>query len=172
MADNRHTAHRRRSSNGAGDDDSTVEQTLQLLDMRARVPGELRTSLKTVVEWFRLRLRRCPHGAFAIAWLDRDQRLIGFRELHPCTGRLPEPDAREVVRSALECNAAVAVFAHNHRAGKFRPLEYDGSVVAELAESLGRLDIKLRDHIVVTAVGPPFSMAAHGLLDRVARRPT
>lgn len=170
MVDKRHPRRRRRRTYDAGvTDEQTLQEARRILEARARVPGELRESLETVADWFRLSLGRYLHEVFAVAWLDRDQCLIAFREFPFGATFAHDIDQREIIRSALESNAVTAVFAHNHTYGKFNPLAFDNSATAELAHALGLIGIRVRDHIVVTAADPPVSMAEHGLLRRVAK---
>lgn len=71
---------------------------------------------------------------------------------------------RVVVQSALACNAAAGVFAHNHPSGDGRPSSADVGITQELQAALALVEVKLLDHFVVTAAAPPLSLVQAGLI--------
>jgi DNA repair protein RadC len=56
---------------------------------------------------------------------------------------------REVVRRALELNAAALIVAHNHPSGIAEPSDADISITRRLKEALALVDIRLLDHLVI-----------------------
>ena len=131
-------------------DDRAVERALRILENRVREPGPLMTKRSFVAEWFRLRLGSHEREVFAVAWLDVRHRLIEFRELFAGTIDRTEVHLREVVKSALACNAAAAIFAHNHPSGYAEPSQLDIELTEYLQVNLGALGVMVLDHLVVT----------------------
>jgi DNA repair protein RadC len=106
-----------------------------------------------VADWFRLRIGASERETFAVAWLDNRHCLIEFRELFAGTIDRTEVHLREVAKSALACNAAAAIFAHNHPSGSAEPSTQDIALTEYLQVSLGALGVTVLDHLVVTATG-------------------
>jgi DNA repair protein RadC len=70
---------------------------------------------------------------------------------------------RELVKRALELNAANVILAHNHPSGDPKPSEADKRITQKVVSALALVDIRVLDHIIV---GSPevVSMAEQGLL--------
>ncbi|MDC8010991.1 JAB domain-containing protein [Tahibacter soli] len=131
-------------------DDRLIQRALAVIESRARDPGALLAKPSLVADWFRLRLGAYEREVFAVAWLDVRHRLIEFRELFAGTIDRTEVHLREVVKSALACNAAAAVFAHNHPSGYAEPSQLDIELTEYLQVNLGALGVAVLDHLVVT----------------------
>jgi len=58
--------------------------------------------------------------------------------------------AREVFRTAIECNAVALVLAHNHPSGDSSPSTEDIEVTRRLIEAGKLLGIRLLDHVIIT----------------------
>ena len=70
---------------------------------------------------------------------------------------------REVVRRALELNAAAVILAHNHPSGVAEPSQADRVLTDALAGRPRHLDMPVLDHIIV-AGSCSYSFAEHGHL--------
>ncbi len=125
---------------------------------------DLLASPAAVRDWLRLQLGTLPHEVFCALWLDSQNRLIAFEELF--RGSLAQTSVypREVVKHALACNAAAAVFAHNHPSGVAEPSRADEALTQSLKQALALVDVKVLDHFVVAGHGTPLSFAERGLL--------
>jgi len=125
---------------------------------------DLLTSPAAVRDWLRLQLAALPHEVFCALWLDSQNRLIAFEELF--RGSLAQTSVypREVVKRALACNAAAAVFAHNHPSGVAEPSRADEALTQSLKQALALVDVKVLDHFVVAGQAPPLSFAERGIL--------
>ena len=109
------------------------------------------------------RLRGYPCEVFGCLFLDNRNRLIAFEELFRGTIDAASVYPREVVRRALECNAAALIVAHNHPSGVAEPSRADAVLTRRLREALALVDIRLLDHFVV-GDGEVTSLAERGLL--------
>jgi DNA repair protein RadC len=66
------------------------------------------------------------------------------------------------VKTALACNAAAVIFAHNHPSGHSKPSQADISLTKRLKDALALVDIRVLDHLVIGS--DITSMAERGLL--------
>lgn len=70
---------------------------------------------------------------------------------------------RELVRRALELNAAGVVLAHNHPSGLAEPSRADEMVAHAIRAALSLVDVRVLDHSIVGCFGT-MSFAERGLL--------
>ena len=69
---------------------------------------------------------------------------------------------REVVKLALQCNAAALILSHNHPSGNPTPSTADVTLTRHLRDALQLVNIRLLDHIVIGVDGTT-SMVESGL---------
>ncbi len=103
------------------------------------------------------------HEVFACLFLDNRHRLIKFEEMFRGTIDSASVHPREVVKRALQLNAAAIVLAHNHPSGDATPSQADKCVTSKIQEALSLIDIRLLDHFII-GVAKPFSFAEKGLI--------
>jgi DNA repair protein RadC len=125
--------------------------------------GVLLTSPHAAREMIGLKLAEYEHEVFACLFLDNQHRLIQFLEVFRGTIDGASVYPREVVKEALQCNAAAVIFCHNHPSGLAEPSEADKSITQKLKSALGLMDIRVLDHFVVGAE-EVCSFAERGLL--------
>ena len=109
------------------------------------------------------KLRHYPFEVFACLFLDNRHRVIVFEELFRGTIDGASVHPREVVRRALEHNAAALILAHNHPSGVSEPSDADRRITQRLRDALALMDIRLLDHFVI-GDGEPVSLAERGML--------
>jgi len=109
------------------------------------------------------KLRDLEHEVFCCLYLDKRHRLIHFEELFRGTIDGASVHPREIVKLALQRNAAAIIIAHNHPSGIAEPSQADELITQRVKEALGLVDIRLLDHIVV-GDGVSVSLAERGLL--------
>jgi DNA repair protein RadC len=108
-------------------------------------------------------LRGYNHEVFACLFLDNQHRVIQFEELFIGTLDSASVYPREVIKRALQHNAAAVIFAHNHPSGVVEPSPADKQLTIKLKQALALLDISVLDHFII-GDGQPYSFAEHGLL--------
>ncbi|MBN8441553.1 MAG: DNA repair protein RadC [Thauera sp.] len=167
-----------RLCNASADDFSTVPgmglakyaQLQAVMELARRALSEtlreraLFDSPQAVRDWLRLRLGHLPHEVFCVMLLDARHRLIDAIDLFRGTLTQTSVYPREVVKLALEHNAAAVIFAHNHPSGAAEPSTADELLTRSLKEALALVDVRVLDHFVVPAHGAPVSFAERGLL--------
>jgi DNA repair protein RadC len=125
--------------------------------------GTQLTSPKLVRDFLTLKLGALEYEVFCCAYLDNRHRLIEFVELFRGTIDGASVHPREVVKQALQLNAAAVIFAHPHPSGIAEPSQADELITRRLRESLALVDIRVLDHLIV-AGGDVVSFAERGLL--------
>jgi len=118
----------------------------------------------TVKDYLRLQLAGLPHEIFMVLLLDSQNRLIEGVELFRGTINQTSVYPREIVKLALERNAAGVVFAHNHPSGAAEPSSADESLTRTLKSALALVDIRVLDHFIVAGTREPLSFAERGLI--------
>ncbi|RMA82081.1 RadC family protein [Umboniibacter marinipuniceus] len=86
---------------------------------------------------------------FIALFLDNQHRLIQRRVLFKGTINAAQVYPREVVRAAIDLNAAAVIFAHNHPSGIAEPSDADRRITDRLINALSLIDIRVLDHFVV-----------------------
>ena len=116
-----------------------------------------------VKDYLRLALAGREHEVFAALFLDAQNRLIALEELFRGTLTQTSVYPREVVKRALQHNAAGVMFAHNHPSGASEPSQADQLLTQTLKNALALIDIRVLDHFIVGG-GTVLSFAERGLL--------
>lgn len=114
-------------------------------------------------DYLRLRMSGLEMEIFAAVFLDAQNRVISYEELF--RGSLTQTSVfpREVVKRALEVNAAAIVFAHNHPSGAAEPSRADEVLTQTLKHTLSMVDVKVLDHFII-GHDAAMSFAERGLL--------
>lgn len=116
-----------------------------------------------VKNYLQLHLAAKAHEVFAVLFLDSQHRLIAMEEMFRGTIAQTSVYPREVVRHALQHQAAAVVLAHNHPSGGVQASPADLALTQVLRSALALVDVRVLDHIIV-APGAGLSMAEQGLL--------
>jgi len=125
--------------------------------------GEALSSSLDTKEYLQSRLRDRKEEVFCCLFLDNRHRILAFEELFNGTLNGATVYPREVVKRALEHNAAALIFAHNHPSGIAEPSHADKLLTTRLKEALALVDIRVLDHLVV-GDGEVVSFSEQGLL--------
>jgi len=120
-------------------------------------------SPRAVADYLQLHLGHKPHEVFAVLFLDSQHRLLALEELFRGTLAQTSVYPREVALRALHHHAAAVVLAHNHPSGVAEPSRADEQLTRTLKAALALIDVRVLDHVVVTAQGCR-SMAEMGLV--------
>ena len=139
-----------------------IELATRYLEERVRRSDAL-TSPEHTVQFLCARLRSRPHEIFACLFLDARHRVIHFEEMFRGTIDGATVHPREVVKRALDVNAAALIAAHNHPSGVAEPSPSDHAITRKLHDALALMDVRLLDHFVI-GDGEVVSFAEHGWL--------
>jgi len=89
------------------------------------------------------------HEVFACLFLDTKHRVIAFNEMFHGTIDGASVYPREVVKRALQHNAAALILAHNHPSGIAEPSNADIAITTRLKAALELIDVRVLDHFIV-----------------------
>jgi DNA repair protein RadC len=103
------------------------------------------------------------YEVFSCLFLDNKHRVIKFEELFYGTIDGASVYPREVVRRALQYNAAALILAHNHPSGIAEPSQADIAITKKLREAMSLIDVRVLDHFVI-GDGYSVSLAERGLV--------
>lgn len=155
---------------GSGTNDTALAQKLgvarELLmrDLRAQMSrGPVMNSPQTLRDWLRLYCAKLDHEVFLVLYLSAQHHLIDAVELFRGTLTQTSVYPRELVKGALERNAAAVVVAHNHPSGHAEPSRADEHLTQTLKTALSLVDVRVLDHFIV-AGDQALSFAERGLL--------
>lgn len=100
---------------------------------------------------------------FKVLFLNRANRIIGVYDASSggITGTVADP--RLILAAALKSLAISIVLCHNHPSGSFKPSRADEELTIKIKEAAKYHDIRVIDHIIITAEGY-YSFADEGLI--------
>ncbi len=125
--------------------------------------GDALGSPSAVRDYLRLTLANREREVFLAVMLDAQNRVLACEELFRGTLTQTSVYPREVVKYALERNAAAVIFAHNHPSGVAEPSNADQVLTQSLKQALALVDIKVLDHFII-AGNSALSFAERGLI--------
>ncbi|HHF2982427.1 TPA: DNA repair protein RadC [Vibrio alginolyticus] len=125
-----------------------LERAAEALATKYKREGTF-TNPTNVKEYLKLKLGAHEREVFAVMFLDNQHQLISFEELFFGTIDAASIYPREVLKTALNHNAAAVIFAHNHPSGTAEPSQADKRITQRLIDALKLVDIRVLDHIVV-----------------------
>ncbi|WP_137719810.1 RadC family protein [Methylobacillus flagellatus] len=148
---------------------SKYVQLQAILEMSRRALSEqlrqrdVLSSPQLVREYLCLKLGAEPREQFMVLFLDAQNRVIRHEVMF--TGTLTQTSVypREVVKRALELNAAALILAHNHPSGVAEPSQADQLLTTALKQALALVDMRVLDHFIV-AGNTTMSFAERGFL--------
>lgn len=125
--------------------------------------GQELLSSQQTKHYLAAKLRHHTREVFACLFLDIRNRVLCFEELFYGTVDNASVHPREVVKRALQLNAANVILAHNHPSGVAEPSREDKNVTQQLIKALALVDIRVMDHMIV-GDGQVVSFAELGLI--------
>lgn len=119
------------------------------------------SSPQAVRDYLRLSIGRREVEVFVALFLSAQHRVIAVEEVFHGTLAETRVYPRELVRRALQHNAAALIVAHNHPSGSPEASQADLALTDTLKQACALVDIRVVDHFVVTA-GGTVSFAERG----------
>lgn len=142
----------------------SVARELLLRGLQAQMSTQpVMHSPQALRDWLRLHCAGLQHEVFIVLFLDAQHRLLSAAEMFRGTLSQTSVYPREVVKSALQRNAASVVLAHNHPSGSAEPSRADEYLTQTLKTALALVDVRILDHFVV-AGDQATSFAERGLI--------
>lgn len=117
-------------------------------------------------------MRNLEKEVFKAIFLDAAHAVIEVETIAEGTINVNTIYPRELVKRALQHNAAALVVAHNHPSGSLQPSARDRQLTRSLYLVCSFMNMQLLDHLIVGAGDTVFSFADHGLMGDIARECT
>lgn len=111
--------------------------------------GDALTSPAETKRYLTSILRDRQREAFFVLFLDNQHRVIKNEVMFEGTIDAANVYPREVVKRALQYNAAALIFAHNHPSGIAEPSQADRRITRTLVDALNLVEIRVLDHFVI-----------------------
>lgn len=143
-------------------EETIIQRAMEILEARLRVKEYSFTNPTDTKNFCRLKLQELEHEVFSVLFLDNQNCLIEYRELFRGTIDAASVYPREVVKTALQLNAAAVILAHNHPSGISVPSSADRNITHKLKSALELFDIRVLDHIIIGDT--TYSFAESGLI--------
>lgn len=119
------------------------------------------TQPEAVARYLESELGHLQRERFGLMLLDQQHQLIEFETLFEGTLNQAQVHAREVVKAALDANAAAVILAHNHPSGDPTPSQADIELTKQLSKALELIEVRTLDHIIIGDRGRWHSLAQH-----------
>ena len=94
-------------------------------------------------------MRDRKQECFKAVFLDAKNKVIDVETLFRGTLTASAVYPREVVRAAIEKNAAALIFAHNHPSGDPEPSREDMEITRQLVFACRVMGVTVHEHIIV-----------------------
>lgn len=107
-------------------------------------------------------MQNLEQEVFACLFLNTKHQIISFEKMFFGTIDATSVYPREVVKKALQLNAAAVIFTHNHPSLDPSPSNADISITKRLTEALALIDVRVLDHVIVGS--DTYSFAENGEL--------
>ena len=123
---------------------------------------------KEVFDYLYLTMRDLKTEIFKVIFLDSANQTIDAVNLFEGTLNASSVYPREIVKSAVNKNAASLIFVHNHPSGDPTPSGSDRAITEDLVYACNLVQITVLDHIII-GDNVYFSFADEGLLEEYNR---
>jgi DNA repair protein RadC len=133
----------------------SYEYKIRLVEVGLQLDGKAPKRVVTTIDALKIlkgiyRKLRPDREHFVVLGLDLDKRLLGADVVngnHNAVHVTP----RDLVFAAADMRAHGVILAHNHPTGKLTQTKEDRRLVAFAREFLGKLEIRMHDHIILGA---------------------
>ena len=123
----------------------------------------LANSATAVKAYLQAQLASESRELFHVLFLDTQNKMISSETLFQGTLSTAAVYPREIVKRALELNAAALILAHNHPSGHAEPSDSDVRITKQVSEAANLVDVKVLDHMII-GKGQVTSLAERGLM--------
>ncbi|MBP5493117.1 MAG: DNA repair protein RadC [Clostridiales bacterium] len=131
------------------------------------VPGRDKlqfSSAEVAISYFENKMAYLETEEVHAVFLDSRNKMISYEVISKGSLGSVGFFARELFKTAVRCNAASVIVAHNHPSGDPTPSEEDYLATAGLLEAGNLMGIEIKDHIVVGR-GISISMQSQGMME-------
>ncbi|GKX55245.1 DNA repair protein RadC [Leminorella grimontii] len=144
-------------------EDRIITMALQLLEKRIQRSSSVITTTEQAKGFIRLHLEHQEREIFMALYLNNQHQLIASEATSLGTIAESVVYPREIVKRAMEHNAAAVILAHNHPSGYAEPSAADRTITERIASALDLVGTRILDHLVI-GHGESVSFAERGWL--------
>lgn len=124
--------------------------------------GDAFTSPELVSRYLEHALGHQNREKFGVLFLNQQNQLIHFHVLFEGTLNQASVHIREIIKMALEQNAAAMILAHNHPSGDPTPSQSDIDLTHQVKTAATLMEMRLLDHIIIGDAGRWTSLSQEG----------
>lgn len=139
-----------------------IEMTKRYLAEELKLSREF-TNPDTARLYLQTELEMREREIFMVLFLDNQHRLIKQEEMFLGTINSAGVYPREIIKTALYCNAAALILAHNHPSGIANPSQADKNITSKIQQAAELMEIRVLDHFII-GKGCYFSFSEEGWL--------
>lgn len=139
-----------------------LREAAAIYEKLASVSKEIFSSPEKSADLFLSRLIHEEKECFDVLFLNQDHSFISVKRLFTGTINQAGVYPREIIKEALELNAAAIIVAHNHPGGDTNPSREDINITKMLKEAASMFEIKLLDHLIIGSNNSWVSLARLG----------
>ncbi len=121
-------------------------------------------NVDTLIDFCRSTIAYSEVEELHVIYLNSKLNAIGYELLQKGSLSSVSISPREIVKNALEHNAAGIIMVHNHPSGSAKPSDNDLKLTNNVAQACQLMGIRLHEHIIITQ-SDYFSFLEHGLID-------
>lgn len=101
---------------------------------------------------------------FAVIFLNAANCLIASKIMFKGSLTSSAVYPREIIKKALELDAAAIIVGHNHPSGATKPSRDDIQMTNKINDACRTVDIRLHDHIIIAGKNGFYSFSDEGML--------
>lgn len=131
------------------EEQAIIDNAITLIESKIQ-RGAYITSPADSKSYLKLKLATLEAEVFVVLFLTTQNQVIEVREMFRGTIDSSAVYPREVVKAALQTNAAALIFAHNHPSGVAEPSQADIIITERLKQALELIDVRVLDHLIIT----------------------
>ena len=138
-----------------------MERRMRMFEMRE--VAESFNSPQVAKDYLKIMLGVEEREHFVVLFMDNQYKLIKAEKMFSGTIDGASIYPREIVKAALNNNAAAVILGHNHPSGSLAASQADRLITKRIKEALDMVDIRVLDHIIVCH-NHTYSFAENGIL--------
>lgn len=120
---------------------------------------------KDLLDYLCLNIRDKSRECFKVIYMNAKNKIIASETLFEGTLTSSSIYPREVVKAAIDNNAAALIFAHNHPSGDPEPSSEDFLITRKLLFACTVMDITVHEHLIIGS-NSHFSFADNGIMEK------
>lgn len=143
--------------------DEIIEQAINILRERLEINGAFLSKCEDSKNYVTMMISHLEYEVFGVLFLNNQNRLIKSEIMFRGTINESSVYPREVIKRALQLNAAAMIFYHNHPSQSTEASKADVAITNKLIKAASTFNIRVLDHIIAGGVNT-MSFAEDGLI--------